>query len=142
LVYPWDTTRSGSRAALTASALEYLILHNYRPLPSSKFSASYEAKYFPHILHAPHDKVTSFSISVWRLVTSPPQCRRALQPFSAFRLGGEGRADTSVHGCWKEEGLGEVTSDIERCSAEGGSSSEVLPAGRCCEVGDVDVNHG
>ncbi|KAH8635002.1 hypothetical protein IG631_10402 [Alternaria alternata] len=38
------------------------------------------------------------------LVTSPPQCYRSLQPFSAFRLGGEGRADTSVDGCCMEDG--------------------------------------
>jgi hypothetical protein len=38
------------------------------------------------------------------LVTSPPQCYRSLQPFSALRLGGEGRADTGVDGCCMEDG--------------------------------------
>jgi hypothetical protein len=110
LVYPCETARFGSRAKLTAAALEYLILQIFRfrqyVCSSWNHTRLNTSENFTRIsrlttLETSFGKTTGFHCD---LVTSPLQCYRSLQPFSAFRLGGEGRADTSVDGCCVKDG--------------------------------------
>jgi hypothetical protein len=109
-VYPCETARFGSRAKLTAAALEYLILQIFRfrqyVCSSWNHTRLNTSENFTRIsrlttLETSFGKTTGFHCD---LVTSPLQCYRSLQPFSAFRLGGEGRADTSVDGCCIKDG--------------------------------------